>query len=459
MSRLVPGIRHRVPSLPRFARDPGRSHPASPRRAGRRRSAPPVVRRATLAVVAALALLASAGCSSKAGSTDQDGTAADGVRMGEGVTEETITLGALTDLTGAYASLGASITQAQQLHVRQVNAEGGVCDRELKLTVRDHGYDAGKAIPAYTELQPKVLGFPQFLGSPFVNAVRERIDERDKPLVMPMAWSSELLGSDHLRMIGATYDIEAINAIDFLVAEHGLGRGDRLGHVYFEGDYGENALQGAEHAAEQTGLELVRQKIKPTDDDMSAQVAALKQAGVDAVLLSAGPSQAASLVGVAAAADLDVPIIGNNSAFAPQLLKTQAAGALLERYHVAASTLPIGSSEPGPARLAEEYAAAYPDAVVDNGVIAGHDAMVVFVAALRQACAEKDLTRQGVTRALLSLSDVAGEFGIQHDFTDPREPSTRESFVLVPDRSVPGGLRVHRQAATSTMAQEYVIGR
>lgn len=298
---------------------------------------------AALLLVLALAL---AGCSGKA--TEDNGKDSDagagGVKTGQGVSDKTITLGVLTDMTGVYASLGKSVTQAQQLWADQTNKAGGICGRTVELTVRDHGYDPQKAVAAYTELEPDVLGFAQFIGSPFVAAVEKRIDGQDKGLVLPQAWSASLLGSPYVRVVGATYDIETINAIDYLLDQKRIAKGDKIGHVYFEGDYGENALAGSEYAAEQAGLTVVEQKIKPTDNDMSAQVAALKKAGVKAIVLSAGPRQAASLVGVAAAGGFDVPVVGNNSAFAPQLLATAAGPALMKDYYVAASTLPIGST-------------------------------------------------------------------------------------------------------------------
>ena len=48
-----------------------------------------------------------------------------------------------------------------------------------------------------------------------------------------------------------------------------LKPGDKLGHVYFEGEYGENALQGSKYAPRSKGLTLVEQKIKATDTDLS----------------------------------------------------------------------------------------------------------------------------------------------------------------------------------------------
>ncbi|MFG3343850.1 ABC transporter substrate-binding protein [Streptomyces sp. NPDC048018] len=411
--------------------------------------------RTTAAVLAAaLVVLTAVGCSSKARSTDDAGPGADGVKSGKGVTDTTISVGALTDMTGVYATLGKSVTQAQQLYVKQVNAAGGICGRRLELTVRDHGYDPQKALSAYTELEPKVVGYMQFIGSPFVAAVKQRVDSRDRGLVLPQAWSASLLGSPYIRVLGSTYDIETINAVDFLVKEKGLKAGDRVGHVYFEGDYGENALKGSKFAAGKAGLTIVEQKIKPTDNDMSAQVAALKQAGVKAVVVSAGPRQAASLVGVAAATRFLVPVIGNNSAFAPQLLGTQAGPALEKMYWFASPSLPIGADTQAAKKVVADYRAAYPNDGLDNGIVAGWTAAGVFGEALKRACDAKDLTREGVDRALLTLNAYDAGFGV-HDFSDPNAPSSRESVILRPDKSVPGGMRTVRGPLVSDAAKGF----
>ncbi|GAA5012879.1 ABC transporter substrate-binding protein [Streptomyces siamensis] len=413
---------------------------------------------ARVAAGALAALLVLAGCSSKAKDGDGDKQSAGGVKTGAGISGKTISLGVLTDMTGVYATLGKSVTQAQQLYVKQVNASGGVCGYKLSLTVRDHGYDPQKAVSGYTELAPKVLGFTQFIGSPFVAAVKQRIDGQDKGLVLPQAWSAHLLGSPYIRVIGSTYDIETINAIDFLMKEKGLKKGDKIGHVYFEGDYGENALAGSKYMAKKAGLQVVEQKIKPTDNDMTGQVAALKQAKVKAIVISAGPRQAASLVGVAAAGKFPVPIIGNNSAFAPQLLATQAGPALTANYYVASPSLPIGADTPQAKKLVEDYKAAYPKDSLDNGVVAGWTAAAAFGEALKKACAAKDLTREGVDKALLTIDAFDPGFGITQDFSDPKSASSKQSVILRPDKSAVGGMKVVREAEASSAAEGYTPG-
>lgn len=412
--------------------------------------------RTSLIVGLAVVTLAAAGCSGKSGSASGR-TGDDGVKVGPGVTDETITVGALTDLTGVYASLGKSLTQAQRLYFDQLNDDGGVCGRTVELLVRDHGYDVQKGVSAYTEIAPKVVGVSQVIGSPIVSAVLPRIAE-DKVLVIPAAWPSTLLEQQYVQVVGGTYDIEMINGIDFLLERRGLGEGDNIGHVYFEGEYGENALAGSRYAAGKTGLTLVEQKIKPTDTDMTPQVTALKDAGVAAILLSAGPKQAASLAGVAAASGFDVPIVASNPGYAPQLLGTPAAGALQKNFYLVNEFQAPNSSASGMKALTGAYKAKYPGHALDNGVSFGYVAAKVFGEALKDACAAKDLTREGILKAHRAETAFdSGGIAAPLDFSKVGQVGTRKSFIQRPDAKAEGGLITFGEPVTSKLATDYKI--
>jgi ABC-type branched-subunit amino acid transport system substrate-binding protein len=62
-----------------------------------------------------------------------------------GVTRSEITLGALTDYSGPFSELGLGVVQGSRIWVNETNAAGGVCGRQIKLAVRNHGYDTGQA--------------------------------------------------------------------------------------------------------------------------------------------------------------------------------------------------------------------------------------------------------------------------------------------------------------------------
>ncbi|MFK4037928.1 ABC transporter substrate-binding protein [Nonomuraea wenchangensis] len=416
-------------------------------------------RKAVVAALVSLALAATACASGKAtgGGGQESATGGDGVKTGPGVTADTITLSLLTDLTGPYASLGKSLTQAQQLYFDQVNQAGGVCGRKIETVVRDHGYDAQKAMASYAEVAPRTAAIPQFIGSPMVTALKDKINA-DKVLTIPMAWATGLLGSEAIQVTGTTYDVDMINGVDFLVKEKGLKSGDKIGHLYFEGDYGESALAGSTYAAGKLGLTVVEQKIKATDQDMTAQVAAFKKAGVKAVLVSVGPRQAASLVGVALAGGMDVPFMGSNSAYSPQLLDTPAAPALLKGFYYVTAGAPISAPLPAYQKLIADYRAKYAGQPLDSGVAAGWTAAVIVGDALRKACESKDLSRAGILAAHRSQKAwEAGLGGTPMDFSVYDRPASRSSYIVKPDKDAVGGATLVKEAAVSELAEGYTV--
>ncbi|MEU6797147.1 ABC transporter substrate-binding protein [Nonomuraea wenchangensis] len=416
-------------------------------------------RKAVVAALVSLALAATACASGKAtgGGEQASATGGDGVKTGPGVTADTITLSLLTDLTGPYASLGKSLTQAQQLYFDQVNQAGGVCGRKIETIVRDHGYDAQKAMASYAEVAPRTAAIPQFIGSPMVTALKDKINA-DKVLTIPMAWATGLLGSEAIQVTGTTYDVDMINGVDYLVKEKGLKSGDKIGHLYFEGDYGESALAGSTYAAGKLGLTVVEQKIKATDQDMTAQVAAFKKAGVKAVLVSVGPRQAASLVGVALAGGMDVPFMGSNSAYSPQLLDTPAAPALLKDFYYVTAGAPISAPLPAYQKLIADYRAKYAGQPLDSGVAAGWTAAVIVGDALRKACENKDLSRAGIIAAHRSQKAwEAGLGGTPMDFTVYDRPASRSSYIVKPDKDAVGGATLVKEAAVSELAEGYTV--
>ena len=394
----------------------------------------------TAAWIVAVLCLVLAACGKAGGGGTQS---AGGVKAGPGVTATAIKLGVLTDLSAVFAPLGKSLVQGTQLYWDQQNQAGGVCGRKVELTVKDHGYDPQKAVGLYRAMAPDVLGLQTLLGSPVVTALKPSIDQDDM-LVGLAGWTSAVLPDPHIQITGTTYDIEAISAIDWLMRNKGIKSGDKIGHVYFAGDYGENALRGSEYMATKQGLQIVKQKITPADTDLSAQVAALRGAGVKAILLSAGPSQTASLAGVAKSVGLSVPIVANGPGFTPQLLKTPAGPALQDNLSVVSSIAPPGLDTPAAKKVADAFNAAYPEATPTQvGSEFGYVQAQVMRAILHKACDNKDLTRQGTLNALRQINglDTGGLVAGPLDYTSPTQLPTRAVYIAQVDAAAPGGLK------------------
>src|SRR4051812_43617231 len=390
-------------------------------------------------VIAALlgAALAVAACGK---SSSGGGSSSSGVKTGPGIADRTITLGVQTDLSGVFAALASVITQANQLYWKQQNAAGGVCGRSVKLIVKDHGYDPQTAVTQYRDIAPKVAALQQVVGSP-ISAALLPTWKRDDMLALLAAWPPTLLNNENIGIIGASYDVEAINGIDWLMKNKGLKKGDKIGDLYFEGDYGEGGLIGVKYAAKQNGLTVVEQKIKATDTDMSGQIAAFKRAGVKAMWLTVGPKQLASAAGVAKSVGLNVPIGGNNPIFSPLLLKT-AVGPILEKnVTVFGSTAPASLDKPSVNKANAAYKKYYPNGLQQAAVMAGWSEAEVMNQVLTKACDNKDLSRAGIVNALHSISnlDTGGLISGPLDYTQIGQPSTKSVYVVKISSSAKGG--------------------
>ncbi len=401
-----------------------------------------------------LAALTVAAC----GKSKSSESSAGGVKGGPGVTSKTITLGVQTDLTGVFAALGQAITETNQLYWKQQNKAGGVCGRKVKLIVKDHGYDPQTAVTQYRDIEPKIAALQQVIGSP-ISAALLPTWERDHTLALLAAWPPTLLGRQPIGIIGASYDVEAVNGIDWMMKNKGLKRGDKIGDLYFEGDYGEGGLIGVKQAAKEHGLKVVEQKVKATDTDMSGQVSTFKREGVKAMWMTVGPKQLASAAGVAKAQGLDVPIGGNGPVFSPTLLGTAVGQSLEKNLTVFSSTAPISLDKPAVAKAGADYKKAYPKGTPQQAVITGYAEGEVMKAALQKACDGKDLRRENIVKSFRQLSglDTKGFIAGTMDFSKVGQPSTKEIYVLKIDKGAAGGERTLGGPYLSPSAKAYKV--
>jgi len=406
----------------------------------------------------AIPLMAAAlvACGSKGDESSSGGDNGD-IKAGPGVTATTIKLGALTDLSGVFAPLAEPLTQANQLYWKDRNAQGGVCGRKVELEIKDHGYDPQKAVVQYRDFSADILGLQQLLGSPITAALLPTLTD-DSMIALLSAWPSSLLSNDNIIIVGTTYDVEMINGLDYLKEEGKIKSGDAIGHLYFEGEYGENGLKGSKYFASENDMKVVEQKIKATDEDMSGQVAAFKRAGVKAIAVTTAPTQLASVAGLAAAQGMNVPIVGNNPTYDPALLESPAAEAVKANTYISGSIAPWTLDEPAVQKVSQEFEAAYPKSTPKASVQFGWAQAEVMYQILNKACENKDLTREGLIKAAHELSalDTGGLIAGPLDYTQAGQPATRAVYIVRP-ADVPGGLKALPDTFESETAKSYEV--
>lgn len=396
-------------------------------------------------LLAATALVTVSGCSTEAPTGSSAGDTSQGeVKVGRGIDGDTISLGVLTDLTGPFAALGRDVTNGHALFWDE-QKDQKVCGKySVKLDVQDTGYVPQQAVQLYSNIGDKVLAMQQTVGSPINTALAAQY-EADDVVNLPSAWARNLTDSPVNGVVGATYDVEMTNALGYALDKGLIQEGATLGHIYFEGEYGANGLAGAKYMADKHRFTLVEAKIKPTDQDMSAQVTRFEALGVDAILLSVAPSQLASAAGVASAQGLNVPLIANNPVFVPGLLKGPAADALKKNLIFAS---PVNTFDQHPDLLAA-HAAKYPDAAPSLGVVFGVGMATVMKQILERACAAGDLTPEGMVKAKQALTKIdTGNLVVPLNFSKPGVSPSTKSFILQP-ADVPGGAKALTDAIES----------
>lgn len=106
----------------------------------------------------------SPGAAAAAGGEPSTGAAGEGAlpcaapSTEKGVTDSTIAVGEISSLSGPVPGLGASAAAATRAYVAYLNANGGVCGRQIELKEADDGTDIARYRSALRELEPQVLG-------------------------------------------------------------------------------------------------------------------------------------------------------------------------------------------------------------------------------------------------------------------------------------------------------------
>lgn len=354
------------------------------------------------ALAAGLLSIAVLGACSTKSSTDDEGEVA-GVKTGVGVTDSTITLAQLTDLSGPFAAVGKAALAGNKLYFDAVNEDGGVCGKfTVDIDVQDTGYVIQNSIQQYETVRTDALALLGTMGGPANAALLPKF-EQDKIVNIPNSWGRSLTAWEGNLIPGATYDVDIANGLDYLLREQLVADGDAIGHIYFPGDYGEGGLAGSKAFAELHDMELIPVAINPTDADMSTQVSRLMNEGVSAIVLSVAPGHSASVASSAAAEGFEGPILSSYPGFSEGILEGAAGDQLRKSFYLAT---PYQSTLPADSPYLETFKNENDGATPPGLTVAGIGQAKLMGAILEKACELNDLTREGLIAAKGALTSA-----------------------------------------------------
>jgi branched-chain amino acid transport system substrate-binding protein len=214
-------------------------------------------------------------------------TAVTAASQTQGVSKNEILIGSIQDLSGPIAPFGKQARLGMMLRVDELNEQGSVHGRKLKLLVEDSAYDPKRAVLAAQKLvnQDKIFVMAGHIGTAQNNAAMPVQFEKNVVNFMPITAAREMYEPFHKLKysFAVTYYDQIRTALPRLVKEKGA---KKVCAMYQDDEFGLEVMRGAEAGMKASGGDVAeRTTYKRGATDFSSQVARMKAAGCDMVVL------------------------------------------------------------------------------------------------------------------------------------------------------------------------------
>jgi branched-chain amino acid transport system substrate-binding protein len=212
-----------------------------------------------------------------------------------GVTDTSVLAGCSNSFSGPLAFTGTEmIKYGTEVYFNHVNQEGGIHGRKLLMKTYDDAYDPTKAVANTKRLVEEDGVFciltPQ--GTSPVFATLKYLEQRKVPLLFPFQ-GTPIKGKDVFTSF-TSYPRETEIVVNWLVKKKGF---KRIGMIYQDDKYGYLYRDQALETLKGMGMTLAAQEsVKRGAIDLSAQMAKLGQADLDALMMILVPGPGAMAI-------------------------------------------------------------------------------------------------------------------------------------------------------------------
>ncbi|WP_214103091.1 ABC transporter substrate-binding protein [Acrocarpospora catenulata] len=292
--------------------------------------------------------LAACSAGTKEAATRTDAGAGEANKVG--VTDSTVTIAYIGDLSGPDAKVEKTYYEGIKLAIDRANANGGVNGRKIDLKAGDTRFDTAQAVTLfkkYTSEQPALALLGINVSSMF-EALTSRISAEKVPVIGPTGVTQVTLANPYIYNAQADLPTSAEAITKFLAKQ--LGANAKVGVARISTASGDEWFDLVKKEAPNIQAEVTgQQKIEPAAVEAAAQVAQFKRDGVAAVTLHAGSGGGIALLKSMQTGGLEVPVYSTFGANGPTLWKS--AGALAANTYAFDAFAPPDSDVPGRAEL------------------------------------------------------------------------------------------------------------
>lgn len=347
----------------------------------------------------------------------------------QGVTDNEIVLGTHQDLSGPVAALGVSLRDGLLLAAEDINAAGGIHGRKLKILVEDSGFDPKKAVLATQKLltQDRVFALIATLGSATTQASMPAALDRGVPVLFSGTPADFTYTPFHKLKFGLAvpYGEQVRAGIKYAVEK--LGK-KKFGILYQDDETGHNVLRATEEQLKVHNLKLAeRASYKRGEIDLSSQMARLKAADVDIVILGTIIRETAAAKMEAKKLGWNVDMMANQAGMNSAVIKI--GGDAMQGLYATTQFVQIAAQKQTPALTAilKRYRDRF-GKEPDDGMVYGYMAVMLFAEGAKNA--GRNLTVDSLVAGLEKVKNFKTAFASTPMSFGPNERLAGRASIL-----------------------------
>ncbi|HSV53659.1 MAG TPA: ABC transporter substrate-binding protein [Burkholderiaceae bacterium] len=328
----------------------------------------------------------------------------------QGVSKTEITVGSIQDLSGPIAGFGKQVRLGMMLRADEINEQGGINGRKIKLIVEDSAYDPKKAVLAAQKLvnQDKIFIMVGHIGTAQNLAAMPVQFEKNVVNFFPVTAAREMYDPLHKLKFAfaATYYDQMRTALPKLVKDKGS---KKVCTMYQDDEFGLEVMRGAEAGLKAVNMELAEKtSYKRGATDFSSQVAKMKAAGCDLVVLGTIIRETIGAIGESRKTGFTPVFLGSSAAYT-DLIHKLGGKAMDGLYATHTSQHPYLDEASQPIRFwANKYKTKFNEDPTVFSVY-GYGAIDAFIAGAQKA--GTNLTTDSFVKAMDNMTIPADIFG------------------------------------------------
>lgn len=358
----------------------------------------------------------------------------DKVAVNGNVSERTVVIGGLYDITGGTGDVGTPYAEGEQAYFKYLASKGGVEGISLELTGKDYAYEIPEAQKIYQELRDKekvsaVLGW----GTGDTEALRQQV-ANDKLPFFSASYSESLKNLDESPynfLAAASYSDQGRSVLKWIKENH-KGSNPTLALLYNDTAFGRSPIEDIKAYAAEIGIEVVDEQIVDVRaTEAQSQLLNMEKKNPDYAIIQETWGATATILRDAKTLGIDTQFIGLNWASGEGVISIVGEDVAEGYIGILSHAMPY-EDLPGMAEI-KEYLEAEGKTIddINQKFIQGWTTAKILVAGIEEAAKKHpdgQLTGEEIRSGLESLQDLdLGGLGAPVSFSADNHTGTEQT--------------------------------